>query len=74
MAITTPKTRTYYGEYTLKHWIDLILSGNIVLPDYQRSFAWSEEKVQRFILSLRKGDYVPPVIIAAAQEMVQVQT
>jgi hypothetical protein len=68
MAITTPKTRTYYGEYTLKHWIDLILSGNIVLPDYQRSFAWSEEKVQRFILSLRKGDYVPPVIIAAAQE------
>lgn len=68
MAITTPKTRTYYGEYTLKHWIDLILSGNIVLPDYQRSFAWTAEKIQRFILSLQKGDYVPPVIIAAAEE------
>lgn len=68
MAITTSKTRTYYGEYTLEHWIKLILSKNIVLPDYQRSFAWSEERIKRFIRSLHKGDYVPPVIIAAAQE------
>ena len=68
MAITTPKTRTYYGEYTLEHWINLILSKNIVLPEYQRSFAWSEERIKRFIVSLYKGDYVPPVIIAAGQE------
>lgn len=68
MAITTPKTRTYYGEYTLKHWIDLILSGNIVLPKYQRSFAWTEDKIEQFIESLKVGDYIPPIAIAAGQE------
>lgn len=45
-----------------------MLSGNIILPSYQRSFAWTAEKIQRFILSLQKGDYVPPVIIAAGEE------
>lgn len=64
MAITTPKTRTYYGEYTLKHWIDLILSGNIVLPDYQRSFAWDEGDVKKLISSLSRGAFVPPITIA----------
>ncbi|WP_295020568.1 DUF262 domain-containing protein [uncultured Porphyromonas sp.] len=68
MAITTPKTRTYYGEYTLKHWIALILSGDIILPEYQRAFAWKEEKIDQFITSLREGDYVPPVTIAAGKE------
>ena len=70
MATPTPKakTRTYYGEYTLKHWIDLILSKNIILPKYQRSFAWKDDKIKRFILSLYRGEYVPPVIIAAGQE------
>lgn len=64
MAITTPKTRTYYGEYTLKHWIDLMLSGNIVLPDYQRSFAWDEGDVKKLISSLSRGAFVPPITIA----------
>jgi hypothetical protein len=70
MATPTPKakTRTYYGEYTLKHWIDLILSKNIILPEYQRSFAWKEEKIDQFIASLQKGDYIPPVTIAAGKE------
>jgi hypothetical protein len=70
MATSTAKakTRTYYGEYTLKHWIDLILSKDIILPDYQRSFAWKEDKIKRFILSLHEREYVPPVIIAAGQE------
>lgn len=64
MAITTPKTRTYYGEYTLKHWIDLMLSGNIVLPEYQRSFAWDEGDVKKLISSLSRGAFVPPITIA----------
>ena len=70
MATSTAKakTRTYYGEYTLKHWVDLILSKDIILPDYQRSFAWKEDKIKRFILSLHEGEYVPPVIVAAGQE------
>ena len=28
--------KVYYGEYSLKHWINLILKGNVILPDYQR--------------------------------------
>ena len=31
------KNRIFYGEYTLKHWIKLMLTSNIVLPDYQRA-------------------------------------
>ena len=62
------KTRTYYGEYTLKHWINLILSKNIILPEYQRSFAWDKSKIEQFIISLNNGDYIPPVTIAAGQE------
>lgn len=27
-------SKFYYGEYSLKHWIDLMLSGNIVLPEF----------------------------------------
>ncbi len=64
MAIATPKTRTYYGEYTLKHWIDLMLSGNIVLPEYQRSFAWDEGDVKKLISALSRGAFVPPITIA----------
>ncbi len=41
--------RVYYGEYSLKHWIDLILKENIILPDYQRYFVWNEQKVETLI-------------------------
>lgn len=36
------KNKVYYGEYTLKHWIRLMLREEIVLPEYQRHFVWSE--------------------------------
>ena len=28
------ENKVYYGEYTLKHWINMMLTGNIVLPEY----------------------------------------
>ncbi|MBR1775024.1 MAG: DUF262 domain-containing protein [Bacteroidales bacterium] len=58
------ESRTYYGEYTLKHWIDLMLMHNVELPEYQRSFVWEEKDVQRFIKSLKDGQFVQPVTIA----------
>lgn len=64
MAITTPKTRTYYGEYTLEHWINLILSKNIVLPEYQRSFVWEPSDVKKLMYSLDRGSFVPSITIA----------
>lgn len=56
--------RTYYGEYTLAHWIKLMLTGNIVLPEYQRRFVWQERDVKRLIQSLKEGQFVQPVTIA----------
>ncbi|MBP3206672.1 MAG: DUF262 domain-containing protein [Campylobacter sp.] len=57
------ENKTYYGEYTLKHWIDLILKQNIVLPEYQRSFVWTKEKIKFFINSLKNNEFIPPVAI-----------
>lgn len=58
-------SKVYYGEYSLKHWIDLILSGNIKLPKYQRSFVWKKDAVQDFIKSLKNKEFIPPVIIGS---------
>lgn len=42
----------------------MMLTGNIVLPDYQRHFVWKERDVKRLILSLNDGQFVQPVTIA----------
>lgn len=57
--------RVYYGEYSLKHWIDLILKENIILPKYQRYFVWNEKKVETLIETFRSKQFVPPVTIGA---------
>lgn len=56
--------RVYYGEYTLQHWIDLMLSGNIKLPKYQRHFVWQKSDISRLIKSLKEKQFVQPVTIA----------
>ena len=57
------KNKVYYGEYSLHHWIDLLLAGNITLPEYQRSFVWKDDAIKDFIESLKKNEFIPPVII-----------
>jgi len=57
--------RVYYGQYSLKHWIELILNRNIVLPDYQRLFVWDEKKVTELINTFDKKQFVPPITIGA---------
>ncbi len=59
------ENKVYYGEYSLKHWIELILKENIILPDYQRHFVWKEDAVQDFIKALKSKQFVPPVTIGA---------
>lgn len=63
MDSTIMDNKVYYGEYSLKHWIDLMLSGNITLPPYQRSFVWDKNRVEKLIQSLIKKHFIPPVII-----------
>ncbi len=63
------KSNTFYGEYSLKHWVDLIKSKNILLPEYQRSFVWNKEQVENFIKALKEGQFIPPVIIGAYKSM-----
>jgi hypothetical protein len=55
--------KVYYGEYTLKHWIELLLRKDLELPPYQRSFVWTEEQVKSFIKGLQADGFVPPVTI-----------
>jgi uncharacterized protein with ParB-like and HNH nuclease domain len=57
--------RVYYGQYSLRHWIDLILKENIILPDYQRHFVWKEEDVKKLIIALKSKQFVPPITIGA---------
>lgn len=59
-------TRVYYGEYSLSHWIDLVISKNVVLPKYQRSFVWEVKDVKRLIKSFKEHLFVQPVTIAVA--------
>lgn len=55
--------RIYYGEYSLRYWIDLIFKGNIVLPEYQRTFVWNKDEVVKLIQSFEEDFFVPPVTI-----------
>lgn len=43
------KNRSYYGEYTLEHWVELILKRDIIHPEYQRSFVWDKERSTNLI-------------------------
>lgn len=62
------ENRVYYGQYSLQHWIDLLLKKNILLPDYQRLFVWDEEKVKTLIETFKKKQFVPPIIIGAFKD------
>lgn len=55
--------KVYYGEYSLKRWIELILKGGIVLPPYQRFFVWKEEQAVKLLKSIKDYSYLPAVTI-----------
>lgn len=55
--------KVYYGEYTLKYWIELLLKKDLELPPYQRSFVWTEEQVKGFVKGIQEDGFVPPVTI-----------
>lgn len=61
------KHKVFYGEYSLQHWIDLMIKGDIEMPEYQRSFVWDEEMTTNMILNLKRNFFVPPVIIGQFQ-------
>lgn len=57
------KNRVHYGEFTLDYWVEQIISGNIELPEYQRSFVWNTDQIKSLINSIGKDLYVPPITI-----------
>lgn len=59
------ENRVYYGEYSLRHWIELVLKGNLTLPNYQRYFVWDEKKVATLIKTIKNKQFVPPITIGA---------
>lgn len=58
------KSKTYYGEYSLMHWVNMMLSGDISLPSYQRSFVWHEKDIKRMLKSIHDNQFIQPVTIA----------
>lgn len=61
--MATSNNKVYYGEYSLKRWIELILKGGIVLPPYQRFFVWKEEQAIRMLKSIKEYHFLPAVTI-----------
>lgn len=55
--------KVYYGEYTLKHWVDLMLTKNIILPEYQRYFVWDRKQSISLLKSIGENQFIPPVTI-----------
>ena len=55
--------KVFYGEYSLRHWINMILRKELLLPDYQRFFVWKEKAMDLLIETLQEKRFVPPVSI-----------
>ena len=60
--------KVFYGEYTLRHWINMILRKELLLPEYQRFFVWKEKKMDLLIETLLEKRFVPPVSIGVYME------
>lgn len=60
--------KVFYGEYTLRHWINMILKQDLILPEYQRFFVWKEKKMDLLIETLLEKRFVPPVSIGIYME------
>lgn len=43
------------GYIRIYHFFEDIKSNKIIVPDYQREYCWSKEKIELFIDSLQKG-------------------
>ena len=57
------ENKVYYGEYSLKHWIDLILKQDIELPLYQRYFVWEDTQAKTLIEAFREKQFIPSITI-----------
>lgn len=57
------ENKVYYGEYSLKHWIDLILKQDIELPPYQRYFVWEDIQVRTLIEAFKEKQFIPSITI-----------
>lgn len=60
--------RAYYGEYSLKHWLQLMLNREIELPSYQRYFVWTKEQIEGLIKTFKENRFVPPVTIGHIED------
>lgn len=57
------KIQTYYGEYSLDHWLKLIKTGNLKMPEYQREFVWKNQQINELYDSFEQNIFIPPIII-----------
>lgn len=50
--------KVFYGEYTLRHWINMIPRKELLLPDYQRFFVWKEKNMDLLIETLQEKRFI----------------
>lgn len=62
------KSKVYYGEYSLRHWVNMILNTGVELPGYQRYFVWDKKQVQKLIKSFEDKEFIPPVTVGRYYE------
>ena len=62
------ENKVYYGEYSLKHWIDLILKQDIELPPYQRYFVWEDIQVRTLIEAFKEKQFIPSITIGCHKD------
>jgi hypothetical protein len=60
----------YYGEYTIKSWIEFILNSEIKLPDYQRKFVWNVKQAGNLIDSILNGSFISPLTIVSTRQKI----
>jgi len=55
--------RVEYGQYSLAHWVKMLLSGEITRAPCQREFVWLESRGNILIESFSRKLFIPPVTI-----------
>ena len=67
------RNRVYSGTYSLEHWMNLLRTGNIILPKYQRHFVWEKERVDKLVQSIKDELFIPPVTIGSFKKDGKIQ-
>lgn len=59
------RNRVYFGSYTLEHWLKLLRTRDIILPEYQRHFVWEKSRMSKLADAIKNDLFIPPITIGS---------